>query len=86
MTKASEATKTTTAAAALIASVKADETAKLNLTDEQLLSEVIERYEGVATKSAMLKLLRADNFKVSQDRCYNMYLRYAKSIKQDKKA
>ncbi len=86
MTKSTKATTTATATKALIASVKADETAKLNLTDEQLLNEVIERYEAAPTKSAMLKQLRADNFKVSQDRCYNMYLRYAKSQKVDAKA
>ncbi len=81
------ATKTNTSAQAkLINEVKLNEEAKINLTDEQLLTEITERFENVATKSAMLKLIRKDNFKVSQDRCYNMYLRYAKAIKADKKA
>ncbi len=70
----------------LVAEVASYTIAKLNLTDEQLLVEVTERFNSVATKSAMLKALRSDNFKVSQDRCYNMYLRYAKAINTDKKA
>ncbi len=69
----------------LIKDVKQDEVAKVNLTDDALLAKVIEHYNNVATKSAMLKLIRKDNFKVSQDRCYNMYLRYAKAIKTDTK-
>ncbi len=84
-------TKTTTktntnAQAKLIAEVKHDEQAKINLTDEQLLTEITDRFESVATKSAMLKAIRADKFKVSQDRCYNMYLRYALAAKADAKA
>ena len=79
-------TKTISAASKkLIEQVKNDEQVKVNLTDEQLLVEIMERYNLAATKSAMLKLIRKDNFKVSQDRCYNMYLRYAKTIKEDKK-
>ena len=74
----------TTAQAKLIQEVKNDETVKINLTDPQLLEMIIAKYKDVATKSAMLKLIRKDNFKVSQDRCYNMYLRYAKTIKEDK--
>ena len=81
MTKAT--TTKTTALETLTKTIAADETAKLNLTDEQLLSEIAERFESVATKSAMLKLIRLDNFKVSQNRCYNMYLRYAKAVKTD---
>jgi len=83
-------TKTTTKATKtaqdkLIAQVGSDAAAKINLTDDKLLAEIIERFESVATKSAMLKMIRKDNFKVSQDRCYNMYLRYAKTVKEDKK-
>ncbi len=79
-------TKTNTSAQAkLINEIKTSEEVKVNLTDEQLLQKIIESYNDVATKSAMLKLIRKDNFKVSQDRCYNMYLRYAKAIKADKK-
>ena len=74
-----------TASEKLIAQVKNDEQVKVNLNDEQLLVEIMERYNLAATKSAMLKLIRKDNFKVSQDRCYNMYLRYAKTVKEDKK-
>ncbi len=70
----------------LISEVKTDEAVKVNLTNEQLLEKVMEHYNKVATKSAMLKQIRKDNFKVSQDRCYNMYLRYAKSVAADKKA
>jgi len=79
-------TKTNTSAQAkLIKEITSNEAAKVNLTDEQLLQKIIESYNDVTTKSAMLKLIRKDNFKVSQDRCYNMYLRYAKAIKADKK-
>ena len=81
-----KSTKTnTTAQDKLIAQVGSDAAVKINLTDEQLLAEIIERFESVATKSAMLKMIRKDSFKVSQDRCYNMYLRYAKTVKEDKK-
>ena len=75
----------TSAVAKLIQTVKSNELTKVNLNDEQLLEKVIENYSKVETKSAMLKLIRKDNFKVSQDRCYNMYLMYTKSIKEDTK-
>ena len=75
----------TTKVEKLIEEVKTSEEVKVNLTDEQLLEKIIEDYEKVDTKSGMLKLIRKDNFKVSQNRCYNMYLRYTKSIKEDKK-
>ncbi len=71
--------------AKLISEIKTQEQVKVNLNDEQLLNLIIKQYNNVATKSAMLKLIRKDNFKVSQDRCYNMYLRYAKAIAADKK-
>lgn len=78
-------TTTTTNVEKLISDVNTKELTKVNLNDEQLLSKIIENYSSVQTKSAMLKLIRKDNFKVSQDRCYNMYLRYEKSIKEDTK-
>ncbi len=83
MTKTSKTNQS--AQAKLILEVKTNEEVKINLTDEALLGEIIKRYNDVGTKSGMLKLIRADKFKVSQDRCYNMYLRYAKTVKEDKK-
>ena len=69
----------------LITTVKSNELTKVNLNDEQLLNLIIENYSKVETKSAMLKLIRKDNFKVSQDRCYNSYLVYKKAIESDLK-
>ncbi len=86
MTKTKATKATETAEQQLIAEVKVDEQAKINLTAEALLTEVLNRFDSVATKSAMLKQIRKDNFKVSQDRCYNMYLRVAKAKKADIKA
>lgn len=71
--------------AKLIKDVKTNEEVKQNLNDEQLLELIMKNYNEVDTKSAMLKLIRKDNFKVSQDRCYNMFLRYKMTIKEDKK-
>lgn len=70
----------------LVAAVQTEEQAKVNLTDEQLLTEIQDRFDTVATKSAMLKSIRLDNFKVSQDRCYNMYLRYQMAVKPETEA
>ncbi len=70
----------------LIAEVSNNELTKVNLNDLELLEKVIENYSKVSTKSAMLKLIRKDNFKVSQDRCYTTYLRYQRSLKQDTKS
>ena len=75
----------TSAVAKLISNVKSNELAKVNLNDEQLLELIIEHYSKVDTKSAMLKLIRSENFKVSQDRCYNSYLLYKKAITTDNK-
>ncbi len=69
----------------LIADVKQNELTKVNLNDQELLDLVIKHYSSVETKSAMLKLIRKENFKVSQDRCYNSYLRYKKSLELDNK-
>ena len=69
----------------LINEVNVNEQTKINLNDNELLNKIIELNSKVVTKSAMLKLIRSENFKVSQDRCYNMYLRYNKSIKEDLK-
>ena len=74
-----------TAVEKLITEVKNDEIVKKNLTKEQLLDLIIDNYDKVETKSSMLKLIRKDIFKVSQDRCYNMYLLYKKSLEEDKK-
>ena len=70
--------------AKLIKDVKTEDQAKINLTDEQLLEVIMKNYNEVDTKSGMLKLIRKDNFKVSQDRCYGMYLRYQMTMKQEK--
>ena len=70
----------------LIAEVKKNELTKVNLNDEELLTMIIENYSKVETKSSMLKLIRRENFKVSQDRCYNSYLRYKLSLEKDLKS
>jgi hypothetical protein len=69
----------------LIADVKQNELTKVNLNNEELLTMIIENYSKVETKSSMLKLIRRENFKVSQDRCYNSYLLYKKSLELDNK-
>ncbi len=54
------------------------ETTKNNLTNEQLMELVNEKFESVLTKSAMLKTLRAEGYSIAQNRCYNAYLLIAK--------
>ena len=50
-----------------------DPSAPRTLTEPELLREVLARYENVSSKSQLLKSLRSDNFKVSQQRVYTMY-------------
>ncbi len=59
------------------------ETTTNNLTNEELMKLVNEKFEEVATKSAMLKTLRAEGYSVAQNRCYNAYLQIAK-VRSDK--
>ena len=57
---------------------------KKNLTAEDLFKLVNEKFNLVATKSAMLKLLRLEGYSVAQNRCYNAYLQIQKAV-EDKK-
>ena len=65
----------------LMANVKHDETAKQLLTDEQLVTEIYQNFDSAATKSGMLKLLRAMDYKVAQSRCYAAYGQVAAALK-----
>ncbi len=59
---------------------------KETLTSEDLFKLVNEKFNLVATKSAMLKLLRSEGYSVAQNRCYNAYLQINKRIEDQKKA
>ncbi len=53
---------------------------KKNLTAEELIKLVNEKFNQVLTKSAMLKLLRLEGYSVAQNRCYNAYLQIEKAV------
>ena len=59
---------------------------KKTFTAEELIETVAERFSEAATKSAMLKILRADGYSVAQNRCYNAYLQIEKAINDKTKA
>lgn len=61
----------TTALDNVLKGIVTEGTAKKNLTDTQLAAEIYANLK--VSKSAQLKYLRSEGFKVSQARCYTMY-------------
>ena len=56
---------------------------KKNLNDTELLELVYENLK--ATKSAQLKFLRSEGYKVSQSRCYTTYVKITEAMKPTEK-
>ncbi len=64
--------------------IEVDAPSKNTLTEEVLIKMVNERFNLVATKSAMLKLIRSEGYSVAQNRCYNAYLRIQRIVESKK--
>ena len=68
----------------LLSNVASSDKSKKTLTEKQLTEYVYENFNKVATKSAMLKLLRSEDFKASQDRTYAVYIKIDKLLSANK--
>ena len=63
----------------LLKGIVSEEASKSNLTETELYTLVYENLK--VTKSAQLKWIRSEGFKVSQNRCYNAYIAIEKATK-----